>query len=115
MHREGALVWNTAVPQNQAFRMLYEVNGVVSRMLYHVGQAAPSPIPTKGALLVCDHTSYSDALALLATTNMPAQGVPHTVHVLSGVRFQSVSSYQTRPMPRFASDQIVPFTALAAG
>jgi len=59
----------TPVQRDLAFRLLYHLNGLVCRMLYHVGQADPSPIPRNGAaLLVCDHTSYSDAMALLATT-----------------------------------------------
>jgi 1-acyl-sn-glycerol-3-phosphate acyltransferase len=89
MHREGALAWNIAVPQDLAFRLLYEVNGLVCRMLYHVGQAAPSPIPKKGAaLLVCDHTSYSDALALLATTGRPVVFVvTREVYELCSVRW----------------------------
>lgn len=62
----------TPVQRDLAFRLLYDLNGLVCRMLYHVGQADPSPIPKNGAaLLVCDHTSYSDAMALLATTGRP--------------------------------------------
>jgi len=58
-------------------------------MLYHVGQEGPSPIPSNGAaLLVCDHTSYSDAMALLATTGRPVIFVvTREVYELPSVRW----------------------------
>ena len=88
-HRSEHVRRITPVPQNLAFRLLCDLNGLVCRMLYHVGHAGPSPIPSNGAaLLVCDHTSYSDAMALLATTGRPVIFVvTREVYELPSVRW----------------------------
>lgn len=58
------------------FQGLYWLNRVVCRIMYRVTPPTPPALPPSGpALLACDHTSYSDALALLATAGRPIRFV----------------------------------------
>ena len=58
------------------FQGLYRLNRVVCRIMYRVTPPTPPALPPSGpALLACDHTSYSDAMVLLATAGRPIRFV----------------------------------------
>jgi 1-acyl-sn-glycerol-3-phosphate acyltransferase len=83
------------VPWGWVFNVLYSLNRLVCRLFYHIVPSTPSPLPRPGsALLVCNHSSYSDAMVVLATAGRPVVFVvtrdvydlPHVRWVLHAAR-----------------------------